>query len=92
MLLWGNSTAPGNRSRLPQVGPKTVNGASAPAPALLPQVERAHTASGRFDMILTVVPRDTAALDQTLDTIGAMPGVTDTESVTQFATKIDRPL
>ena len=72
-MLWGNSTAPGNRSRLSQV-------------------ECAHTASGRFVLILTVDTRGTAALDQTLDIIGAIPGETDTESMIQFATKIDRPL
>jgi DNA-binding Lrp family transcriptional regulator len=60
--------------------------------AILPQVERAHTASGRFDLIATVAARDTAALDQTLNAIGAIPGVTGTESLIQLATKIDRAL
>ena len=60
--------------------------------AIMPQVERAHTASGRFDLILTVAARDTSALDQTLDAIGAIPGVSGTESLIQLSTKIDRAL
>jgi len=56
----------------------------------LPGVERAHTASGRFDLVLTVVATDTAALDAVLDQIGAIPGVRATESLIHLATRIDR--
>ena len=56
----------------------------------LEQVERAHTASGRFDMILTVYAADPPELDETLDLIGRIDGVRATESLIQLSTKIDR--
>lgn len=54
------------------------------------EVERAHSASGRFDLILSVVAPDPAALDLTLDLIGEIPGVRVTESLIHLGTKIDR--
>jgi DNA-binding Lrp family transcriptional regulator len=56
----------------------------------LPQVERAHSTSGRFDMALTVAAASTEELDRALDAIGAVPGVTDSESLIHLSTKIDR--
>lgn len=56
------------------------------------QVERAHNTSGRFDMTLEVVAATTAELDDTLDRIGAIPGVRSSESLIQLATKIDRAI
>ena len=56
------------------------------------QVEEAHTVSGRVDLILQIAARTTEELDQTLDTIGAIPGVTDSESLIHLTTKIDRAL
>lgn len=56
----------------------------------LREVERAHTSSGRFDMILQLAASTTEDLDRALDTIGAIPGVTDSESLIHLSTKIDR--
>jgi DNA-binding Lrp family transcriptional regulator len=53
-------------------------------------VERAHTTSGRFDLILVIAAATTEELDRTLDAIGAVPGVTDSESLIHLSTKIDR--
>ncbi|HHL22460.1 MAG TPA: Lrp/AsnC family transcriptional regulator [Aliiroseovarius sp.] len=56
----------------------------------LPDVRMAHTASGRFDMVLTVAARSTAELDATLDAIGAIDGVKGSESLIHLSTRIDR--
>ncbi|GGD39712.1 Lrp/AsnC family transcriptional regulator [Sinisalibacter lacisalsi] len=53
-------------------------------------VEAAHTASGRFDMILSLAARSTAELDDTLDRIGALDGVRGSESLIHLSTRIDR--
>ena len=58
----------------------------------MPQVERAHTSSGRFDLILEVAATTTAELDGTLDRIGTFTGVRSSESLIQLSTKIDRAL
>ncbi len=55
-----------------------------------PEVEVAHSTSGRYDMILHVVSPSTKDLDEILDTIGAIKGVIRSESLIQLATKIDR--
>lgn len=56
----------------------------------LPAVERAHTASGRFDMVLSVAAGSTTALDDTLDRIGEIDGVRASESLIHLSTRIDR--
>lgn len=56
----------------------------------LPEVERCHTTSGRFDLLLQVAASDTVVLDHVLDQIGAMPGVKSSESLIHLSTKIDR--
>ena len=56
----------------------------------LPDIRTAHTASGRFDMVLTVAARSTAELDATLDAIGAIDGVKGSESLIHLSTRIDR--
>jgi DNA-binding Lrp family transcriptional regulator len=56
------------------------------------EVESCHTSTGRVDLILTVAAEDTERLDAVLDRIGAIPGVTDTESLIHLATKFDRRL
>ncbi|MGI1663392.1 Lrp/AsnC family transcriptional regulator [Palleronia sp. KMU-117] len=56
----------------------------------LPQVRRAHSTSGRFDLALVVAAGSTEELDRALDAIGAVPGVTDSESLIHLSTKIDR--
>jgi DNA-binding Lrp family transcriptional regulator len=65
-------------------------------PAILPRlrtmdaVERAVSASGRFDLILQLCTDSTAELDDTLDRIGAIDGVVSSESLIHLGTKIDR--
>ncbi|MCU0912816.1 MAG: Lrp/AsnC family transcriptional regulator [Rhodobacteraceae bacterium] len=56
----------------------------------MPEVESAHTSTGRVDLILTVAADTTQALDETLDRIGAISGVSDTESLIHLSTRIDR--
>ena len=56
----------------------------------LPQIETAHTASGRFDMILNVTARTTHELDRTLDAIGEIDGVKSSEGLIHLSTRIDR--
>ena len=56
----------------------------------MPEVEAAHTSTGRVDLILTVAADTTQALDETLDRIGAIPGIRDTESLIHLSTRIDR--
>jgi DNA-binding Lrp family transcriptional regulator len=56
----------------------------------MPEVELAHTTTGRFDLILQVAAETTQELDSVLDQIGAIPGVRGTESLIQLSTRIDR--
>ena len=56
----------------------------------LPDVTSAHTASGRFDLILHLSAKSPEALDATLDAIGAMPGVRSSESLIHLSTNIAR--
>jgi DNA-binding Lrp family transcriptional regulator len=58
----------------------------------MPEVERAHTTTGRFDLILEIAAATTAELDAALDRIGAVSGVRSSESLIQLTTKIDRGL
>ena len=54
------------------------------------EVERCHTTSGRFDLLLQIACPNTQVLDQVLDQIGAMTGVKSSESLIHLSTKIDR--
>ncbi|KPN63075.1 Regulatory protein AsnC [Aliiroseovarius sp. xm-m-379] len=56
----------------------------------LPQVERAHTASGRFDMVLQLAASSPTQLDLALDAIGEIDGVKGSESLIHLSTRIDR--
>ena len=56
----------------------------------VPEVEVAHTTSGRFDLLLQVAAPSTTALDDVLDRIGAMTGVKSSESLIHLSTKVDR--
>lgn len=56
----------------------------------MPEVEIAHTTTGRVDLILQVAAETTEALDQVLDQIGAIQGVKSSESLIQLSTRIDR--
>lgn len=58
----------------------------------MPRVERAITTSGRFDLVLDIAAPTTEDIDTTLDEIGAIPGVTDSESLIHLSTRIDRAL
>jgi DNA-binding Lrp family transcriptional regulator len=54
------------------------------------EIERVHTTSGRFDLLLQVACPNTQVLDQVLDQIGAMTGVKASESLIHLSTKFDR--
>lgn len=54
------------------------------------EVERIHTTSGRFDLLLQVAAHSTAALDEVLDAIGEITGVRSSESLIHLSTKLDR--
>jgi DNA-binding Lrp family transcriptional regulator len=56
----------------------------------VPEVETAHSTSGRFDLLLQVSAPGTAALDEVLDRIGQMQGVKSSESLIHLSTRIDR--
>ncbi len=56
----------------------------------VPEVEVAHTTSGRFDLCLQVAAASTATLDEILDRIGQMSGVKSSESLIHLSTRIDR--
>jgi DNA-binding Lrp family transcriptional regulator len=55
-----------------------------------PEVERIHTLSGRFDLLVQVAAMTTTALDAVLDVIGEGPGVRSSESLIHLSTKLDR--
>jgi DNA-binding Lrp family transcriptional regulator len=56
----------------------------------MPEIERAFTTSGRFDLLLQVGAPTTAVLDTVLDAIGGLPGVRSSESLIHLTTRIDR--
>jgi DNA-binding Lrp family transcriptional regulator len=56
------------------------------------EVERVHTTSGRFDLLLQVAAPSAALLDQVLDQIGALAGVKSSESLIHLSTRIDRAM
>jgi DNA-binding Lrp family transcriptional regulator len=56
------------------------------------EVERVHTTSGRFDLLLQVAAPSAALLDQVLDQIGALAGVKSSESLIHLSTRIDRAI
>jgi len=58
----------------------------------LPQVERVHTTSGRFDLIVQIAAESTEILDETLDRIGEAKGVRSSESLIHLSTKLDRAM
>jgi DNA-binding Lrp family transcriptional regulator len=56
----------------------------------MPEVEEAISTSGRVDLVVTLAAPTTDALDAALDKIGNIPGISDTESLIELSTKIDR--
>ena len=57
---------------------------------ILPVVRRAHTTSGRFDMLVEIAAQTTTDLDRILDQIGSAKGVKSSESLIYLTTKLDR--
>lgn len=58
----------------------------------MPEVEEAISTSGRVDLVVTLGAETTDMLDAALDKIGTIPGISDTESLIELSTKIDRKL
>lgn len=56
----------------------------------LPLVEKVHTTSGRFDLLVQIAADTTADLDAALDRIGEARGVRSSESLVHLSTRIDR--
>jgi DNA-binding Lrp family transcriptional regulator len=56
----------------------------------IPEVERVHSTSGRFDLLLQVAATNTTVLDGVLDQIGALTGVKSSESLIHLSTRLDR--
>lgn len=58
--------------------------------AKLPQVETLHSVSGKYDLIALMRTASAQDMDKVLDEVGAIPGVTNTESAIILSTKLDR--
>ena len=56
----------------------------------MPQVETLHTVSGKYDLIAMVRTKSAEDMDRMLDAVGAIAGVTGTESAVILSTKVDR--
>lgn len=56
----------------------------------MPQVQMLYTVSGKYDLVAIVQASSTERIDQLLDDIGLIEGVTDTESAVILSTKVDR--
>jgi DNA-binding Lrp family transcriptional regulator len=56
----------------------------------LTSVEIAHSASGRFDMVLQLAAPSPAELDVSLDAIGEIDGVKSSETLIHLSTRINR--
>ena len=56
----------------------------------LPQVETLHTVSGKFDLLALVKTGSPEDMDQLIDKIGLIQGVTEIETAVILSTKLDR--
>ncbi len=56
----------------------------------MPQVEALYTVSGKIDLVAIMRVGNPAELDDTLDRIGTIEGVRDTDSAIVLSTKFDR--
>lgn len=56
----------------------------------LPRVEALYAVSGKVDLVAILRVGSPPELDETLDAIGAIEGVLDTESAIVLSTKFDR--
>ncbi len=74
---------------LVQIEPRS-NAAVVQRLSAIPEIEVAHTTTGRFDLILQIAAETTAILDEILDRIGMIPGVKGSESLIHLTTKFDR--
>jgi len=71
------------------VDPRVSNQVAA-ALARMPEVEALFTVAGKIDLVAIIRVHTPAELDATLDRIGALDGVRDTDSAIVLATKFDR--
>lgn len=76
---------------LVQVEPRTTAGVLQRLKSI-PEIEIAHTTTGRFDLILQIAVETTSDLDDVLDQIGAITGVRGSESLIHLTTKFDRSI
>jgi DNA-binding Lrp family transcriptional regulator len=58
--------------------------------ARFPQIETLHTVSGKFDLIAQVKASSSEAMDQLIDSIGQIAGITRIETSVILSTKLDR--
>ncbi len=58
----------------------------------MPEVERVHTTSGRFDLIVQMAALSTSDLEAAIDALGATPGLRATETLVHLSTRVDRAL
>lgn len=58
----------------------------------LPQVEKVHITSGRFDLACQLRTASMSELDQTLDQVGEIEGVNAIETLIHLSTRIDRAI
>lgn len=95
-VIAGYTIRPGRALTPPVRATALVTAEARQTPGLLsrlramPEVERVHTLSGRFDLLVQIAARDTETLDRILDAIHEAPGVRASESLIHLSTKIDR--
>lgn len=58
--------------------------------ARFPQIEALHTVSGKFDLIAQAKAQSSEAMDELIDAIGQLPGITRIETSVVLSTKLDR--
>jgi DNA-binding Lrp family transcriptional regulator len=56
----------------------------------MPEVETAYTISGKYDMVAMVRTKNSEDMDDLIDRIGMLPGVTEIETAVILSTKVDR--
>jgi DNA-binding Lrp family transcriptional regulator len=55
-----------------------------------PEVETLFTISGKYDMVAMVRTKSSEGMDDLIDKIGMLPGVTEIETAVILSTKVDR--
>ena len=58
--------------------------------AKYPEIETLHTVSGKYDVVAIVKTPTSEDMDQLIDKIGLIPGVTEIETAVILSTKLDR--